>query len=97
MIKGRPVNRRLLLCSFLECFEEEYFYALGQGFDRCLAYCREHTATLGRPVEVDNGQKVYRGQAVAIAEDGALIVEDGGERFRVITGDVQLLAGPDLA
>ncbi|NLY91587.1 MAG: biotin--[acetyl-CoA-carboxylase] ligase [Firmicutes bacterium] len=91
MMSGRLVDRRQLFCGFLQIFEEEYFYALAQGFERSLAYCREYTATLGRPVEVDNGQRVYRGKAVAIAEDGALIIEAGGERSRVVAGDVQPL------
>lgn len=91
MMSGRLVDRRLLLCRFLQLFEEEYFYALAHGFDRSLAYCREHTATLGRLVEVDNGKRVYRGKAVAIAEDGALLIEAGGEQSRVIAGDVQPL------
>ncbi|HEY8392420.1 MAG TPA: biotin--[acetyl-CoA-carboxylase] ligase [Capillibacterium sp.] len=91
MISGRPVDRRLLLRHFFQYFEAEYFSALTHGFTRVLTYCREYTATLGRLVEVDNGERIYRGKAVAIAEDGALVIEAGGKESRVIAGDVQPL------
>jgi BirA family biotin operon repressor/biotin-[acetyl-CoA-carboxylase] ligase len=98
MAAGRNVDRKDLLRGYLQCFEEEYFYALEHGFDRSLDYCRQYTATLGRAVEVDDGKKVYRGEAVAIADDGALIIDHDGQQTRVIAGDVQPLFdrdGPD--
>lgn len=91
MVSGRAVERKALLRKYLQCFEEEYFFALAQGFDRCLDYCRKYTATLGRQVEVDDGKEVYRGEAVAIADDGALIIDHAGERLRIMAGDVQPL------
>ena len=91
MATGCFVDRKDLLRKYLQCFEEEYFYALEQGFGRCLDYCRQYTATLGRPVEVDDGRKVYRGEAVAIADDGALIIAHDGQRIPVMAGDVQPL------
>ena len=91
MAAGCFVDRKDLLRKYLQCFEEEYFHALEQGFNRSLDYCRQYTATLGRPVEVDDGRKVYRGEAVAIADDGALIIEHDGQRSRVMAGDVQPL------
>ena len=89
MVTGRFVERKELLRKYLQCFEEEYFHALVHGFDHCLAYCRQYTATLGRPVEVDDGRNIYRGEAVAIADDGALVIERDGQRSRVVAGDVQ--------
>ncbi len=91
MVTGRLVDRKLLLRNYLQVLEAEYFYALEHGFDRCLSYCRKYTATLGQQVEVNNGVKVYRGKAVDIADDGALIIDQQGERSRVIAGDVQPL------
>jgi BirA family biotin operon repressor/biotin-[acetyl-CoA-carboxylase] ligase len=95
MVSGQRVDRKILLHKYLQVLEEEYFYGLEHGFDRCLSYCRKYTATLGRPVEVDTGRNVYRGYAVAIDDDGALIIDQQGKQSRVIAGDVQPLPNTD--
>ncbi len=91
MVCGGQIDRKVLLRRYLEVMEEEYFQALKEGFDHVLDYCRKYTFTLGRKVVVNGGVKTLSGTAVEIAEDGSLILEKDGEKFRVITGDVNLI------
>ena len=92
MIKKSPVDRKALLRRYLEVLEVEYFRALTDGFDRILEYCRQYTYTLGRHVTVTNGAQTFSGIAVAIDEDGGLIIDQDGQSRKVIAGDVNLTA-----
>jgi BirA family biotin operon repressor/biotin-[acetyl-CoA-carboxylase] ligase len=93
--KEEKISRSGLLRSYLQILEDEYFKALRKGFAETLAYCRQYSATLGRQVEVSDGERVLRGKAVMIEEDGSLTLEvESGARTRVFSGDVSLV-GPD--
>lgn len=57
-----------------------------------LAEWRKRSITLGHEVEVrDSGTAAFRGKAVALAEDGALLVETPHGQQRVLAGDVRVL------
>lgn len=57
-------------------------------FHRCLERLRERSATLGRPVRVEDGVAV-EGIAEGFDSDGALLVRgDDGDLARVLVGDV---------
>lgn len=87
---GAPVERGTLLRRCLAILEEEYVHACEKGFARILAYCRQYSSTLGRRVEVIDGDRRYRGKAVAIRDDGSLELQlnDHGETVRIFTGEV---------
>jgi len=53
---------------------------------------RKRSITLGRDVEVsDAGGAPFRGKAIALADDGALVVETPYGQQRVIAGEVRVL------
>lgn len=90
MVHQRMVDRKALLCKYLEVLETEYFQALTHGFDGVLDYCRQHTYTLGQQVTVTNGAQTFSGTAVEIAEDGGLMIDQDGRSRKVMAGDVNL-------
>jgi len=60
--------------------------------DAALAEWRARSITLGREVEVSGaGGAPFRGKAIALADDGALVVETPYGRQRVIAGEVRVL------
>jgi BirA family biotin operon repressor/biotin-[acetyl-CoA-carboxylase] ligase len=57
-----------------------------------LAEWRKRSITLGREVEVTGGgEPTFRGNASALADDGALLVETPYGQHRVIAGEVRVL------
>jgi BirA family biotin operon repressor/biotin-[acetyl-CoA-carboxylase] ligase len=57
-----------------------------------LAEWRKRSITLGRHVEVsDAGSAPFRGKAIELADDGALVVETPYGQQRVIAGEVRVL------
>lgn len=58
---------------------------------RILDAWRRLSTTLGRRVEVNMSGETIRGVAVDVDQDGALIVETGGERRRVVSGSLRAL------
>jgi len=88
---GRSVSRISLLRRYLEYLEKEYLTALKNGFSEVISYCRNYSVTLGNRVEVTDGERIYRGEAVAIDENGALILKkEDGQQVRVLSGEVNL-------
>ncbi len=86
---GLKVDRVQLLRRILEALEAEYLLLLSQGPGAVLNHWRELSATLGKEVEVQTGQTSFKGRALDIDEEGALILEQaGGQRLRVTSGDV---------
>jgi BirA family biotin operon repressor/biotin-[acetyl-CoA-carboxylase] ligase len=86
---GRPVSRLDFLVALLTGIERRYL-ALREG----QAFHQEWAArmvTLGRPVQVTGAAERWKGLAVGVDEDGALLVrkEEGGVQ-RVLAGDVTL-------
>lgn len=60
-------------------------------FTRTLAVLRVRSATLGRPVQIDDEGRCVDGTATALLDDGALLVVDGGGAEHVVrAGDVWL-------
>jgi BirA family biotin operon repressor/biotin-[acetyl-CoA-carboxylase] ligase len=56
--------------------------------DAAAAEYRARLTTLGRRVRVETADGAVVGDAVALDDDGALVVDDGGIRHRVVVGDV---------
>ena len=61
--------------------------------DAALAEWRKRSITLARDVEVAVGDEApFRARAVALAEDGALVVETSYGQQRVVAGEVRVVA-----
>jgi BirA family biotin operon repressor/biotin-[acetyl-CoA-carboxylase] ligase len=87
---GAPVAREEVLASFCNHFESLYEEALS-GSLRPFEAWRDRLVTLNRRVVAEVDGISLAGRAVAVAEDGALIVErDDGVRERIEAGDVVL-------
>jgi len=93
MAAGRPVERVPLLQAILRGIAARYRNVLGQGFGAVLGEARLHSATVGRGVRVwESRDDAWDGTAVAILDDGALLVapEDGAPPRAVYAADVSV-------
>jgi BirA family biotin operon repressor/biotin-[acetyl-CoA-carboxylase] ligase len=90
-ILGREVARREILSRFLDALEA----GLREGrLDGVIAEWKRYSVTLGRPVRIVTFREEYRGVALDIDENGALILEQrDGSRRSVVHGDCFLQAG----
>jgi BirA family biotin operon repressor/biotin-[acetyl-CoA-carboxylase] ligase len=89
-IKQTVVDRKAVLQCFLAEFEQQYAL-LGTGqLTGIIDYAREHSATLGRQVTVNQGfGRTVSGKAVDLDQDGSLWLETAvGNRVRVFSGEI---------
>lgn len=94
-LAGREVDRAELLVALLERFDH-WYGELGTASGRAALHARyrELSATLGRRVRVELRDEVVVGDAVALTDDGHLVVEvaapagDATERREITVGDV---------
>lgn len=86
---GRPVERLPLLRGCLERLEAHYrALCAGRGEELWAAW-RGRLGTLGRQITISAPGECYRGLALDVAHDGALLVRrEDGEIVRVLAGDV---------
>jgi BirA family biotin operon repressor/biotin-[acetyl-CoA-carboxylase] ligase len=87
---GRRVDRDTLLSALLEALAVWRGRLEREGFAPVRARWRALGDTLGRRVAFPGGM----GIAVDLDEDGALVVDTGGARHRVVAGDVLPLDAP---
>jgi BirA family transcriptional regulator, biotin operon repressor / biotin---[acetyl-CoA-carboxylase] ligase len=81
---GRDVDREAVLGALLDALDRQRA-ALEQGGDAgVLQRWRALSATLGGTVSIDG----VSGVAVDVDHDGALIVAEGGQRRRVVAGEI---------
>lgn len=91
---GREVSRVNLVQELLRQFEELYGQLMQEGFTRIRNQWKELSVTLNREVKVTFLKEAYRGQAVDIDADGALLVQSAdGQLKRFCAGDVTLRDG----
>ena len=88
---GRAIRRAELAAAVynhLDC----WYRAFGEAdAETIVGRAREQSATLGRPVEVLGEREQWRGLAVDLDLDGALLVRDQNGRLqRVLAGDVTI-------
>jgi BirA family biotin operon repressor/biotin-[acetyl-CoA-carboxylase] ligase len=67
------------------------------GVPAVVAGWRRHAIGLGSQVTVESASGILTGDAIDIADDGALLVASAGEVHRVLAGDVHLGGAPDSA
>lgn len=89
--RGMPADRTRLAAGILNQFELVYADYLRNGPGTMLREWRERSVTLGRTVELVQGQETLRAEALDIGEDGRLIIqlEDGSTR-EVFSGEISL-------
>jgi BirA family biotin operon repressor/biotin-[acetyl-CoA-carboxylase] ligase len=82
---GIRIDRDALLGAFLDALAVRL-----DDLDAVLAEARARSATLGRPVRIElPGDRVLDGDAIALADDGALVVRDHlGAQHAIAVGDV---------
>ncbi len=88
--KGERIPRPLVAAQVLEHLEEWLTMHETEGFGPVRDRWRELSSTLGRHVCIDGDGGPLEGDAVDLAEDGALMVRGpAGELVRVVAGDVE--------
>lgn len=89
---GRAQSRQKLFCAILDALERAYFPNGKTGSaEDAIAYCKSHSATLGRPVFfVENGVKVH-GTATDIDKRGGLVVHTKSGAIRHISSGGALI------
>lgn len=89
---GRAASRYEVLAEILSALEKRVDLLVEEGFSPIRDLWRARSATLGKRVEVSQGEQTITGRALDIDEDGTLWVEsDKGERLPIVAGDVHLL------
>lgn len=88
---GQPVSRTSLLVGVLSELEALYLLLQNGQFAAVHEQWVAALETLGKQVTITEGGSTWIGQALRVADDGALILRvPGGAERRVIAGDVSL-------
>ncbi len=88
---GRRIARSDVAASIYNGLDRWYQVFAEGDTERILAAGRERSATLGEAVDVVDGEARWRGLALDLDGDGALLVrEEGGEVRRVLAGEVSV-------
>lgn len=88
---GGPVFRLDVISSVLASLDEWYERYLKEGFAPVHRAWWQAHAACGRPVRVHDGRDYIEGIAVALDEDGALLLRTERGEQRIIAGDLELL------
>ena len=89
-VLGRDVDRWVLLEGYLRALDGRLRELASDGPERLLASYTQRCATIGSEVTATVVDGPVRGRAVAIADDGALVVRlPDGTRTRVTSGEVR--------
>jgi BirA family biotin operon repressor/biotin-[acetyl-CoA-carboxylase] ligase len=92
MESGERTARPIVCASLLEHLEEWSSTHETEGFAAVRERWRELSSTLGRRVHIEEEGSSFEGDAVDLADDGALVVRDSrGEFRRVVAGDIEHL------
>lgn len=90
-VVSSPIDRDMLICAILEQLERVYNRILSGDYDSILCDWRAHSVTLGQEVVAQVGDKVIKGFALDIEDDGALLIqEERGIKHKLHAGDVQI-------
>ncbi len=88
---GKRTHRGELLATILRRFEVLYQRLRSGELEAILRYRNEHCMILGREVLIIGHGEGFKGVAVRIDRDGALVIrEEGGTEKRVVSGEVSL-------
>jgi BirA family biotin operon repressor/biotin-[acetyl-CoA-carboxylase] ligase len=88
---GHGVERGEVAAALYNAMDRWYAVFRTEGSGAILQPARRRTATLGRPVAVVADQRQWRGIALDLDTDGALLVrDDAGNVHRVLAADVSI-------
>jgi BirA family transcriptional regulator, biotin operon repressor / biotin---[acetyl-CoA-carboxylase] ligase len=88
-VAAREVSRSALLIALLRHFDRRYGgLQEGAGVNSLLADYRASSSTLGRQVRVELPGATLEGEAVDLTGEGHLVIDLGGTRRVISTGDV---------
>ncbi|HSB78397.1 MAG TPA: biotin--[acetyl-CoA-carboxylase] ligase [Candidatus Methylomirabilis sp.] len=88
---GRQIARGMLAAAIYNALDNWYALFCQDRREMILEAGRLRSATLGHPVQVLVGSEEWRGQAVDLDPDGALLVRDeSGATRKVLAGDVSI-------
>ena len=90
-----PPDAETLLLAWADALRRRLAGLERGGIAAVIGDWRSHSIGLGLPVTVAGASGSFEGVAIDVADDGALMVESGGEVRRVLAGDVHLMpSGP---
>jgi len=88
---GRPVLRSELAAVILEALDQDYGRIGPDEFPALANEWEQHCETLGHHVAIRIGERVVRGRAESLDDDGALLLRsEHGHLERIMGGDVTL-------
>lgn len=90
--KKSAVNRKELLASILNCFEDLYIkFTQNNDFETSLKICIENSALIGQEILIINRGNAVEAKALGIDEEGKLIVQyKDGTYEHLISGEVSI-------
>lgn len=90
MAAGHPVDRLIFYRAFLAALEGLYRTFRRDGIGPFLEDYRKRSILLGREVTVHQGHAAIHGKAIAIDDNGALVIKDGKTETVVFAGEATL-------
>jgi BirA family biotin operon repressor/biotin-[acetyl-CoA-carboxylase] ligase len=90
-VHGHQPAPEALAVTFCERFEAWLDCHAREGLAPALEAWRRRCSTLGEAVKVTLGPQTFEGNAIDVAEDGALVVETEGRRVVVQAGELTML------
>ncbi len=88
IIKGKEIDRVVLLRKYLETLEGFYLDYLENGFDRTREACVKNSHTLGNTITIFSGDQKFTGKAVNLGMDGALILNIENKEVSFYGGEI---------
>ncbi len=73
-----------LLREFLKIFEKAYFSLFNKAIGDFIEYASYHSATLGKRVSINQGERIYQGTALTLESDGSLRIKEDTGRITVV-------------
>ncbi|GAA0789758.1 biotin--[acetyl-CoA-carboxylase] ligase [Hathewaya limosa] len=91
-VYGKEFNRKKLLASILNNFEELYDnYIKNDLLEPCIKICRDKSILIGKEVFIEQRNKKYKVRVLDINNDGALVIQkEDGNLEEVISGEVSM-------
>lgn len=87
---GKTVDRIQLLADVLKSLDEMYINIQNRNFDIPLNEWLSRSSMFGKEITVHQGDKVLRGRAVRLDNDGSLVLNCEGKEVKVFSGDVTI-------